>query len=432
MNGELARQKETKSIFKNYNFMLLLVGQNVSNIGNGIHYTAVIVYLLSLLGEVGSGFHIAILSLCSSIPRIVLSPFLGVYVDKIDRKKIIVLTDIFRGACILVLSMLQLTNRLSLTAIFVVTTINAIVGTLFNPAVMASIPNIVHHNNLTQANSLNEMSIKLSYIVGAALCGFIYAPFGILGVFLINGVSYVLSGISEMFIKMPAIEIDETKEKVVKISKIKEFWNDFIEGLLFLKSKIVLMYLSGFALILNFFITPLLVIVLPKIIKFTLDLGPKELGIIDGMMPLGTILGMIVLSMLKEREKNFGLFSKGLVMEGVIIFLVGLPIIPQIQPYLSNYLIYLILCGLMLLLGGVLAFVNVPLLATIQKIVPDIYRGRFFSILTTLTMGITPLGTLFIGLVSDNMIPANIFLLVGFISFVASLGIFIVPKIREL
>ena len=210
----------TNSVFRNRNFMLLLIGQLVSNLGNAIHSVSVVWYILNMVGEGKSGIFIASFTMCTLVPAIIFGPISGVYVDKLDRKKIIWGTDLIRGSLILVLGILTYYKVFPLTALFVITALSSFFGTFFNPAVDSSIPNIVDEKNLMTANSVNGMSRQLVFIFGAAIAGFLYYSIGIVGIFIVNGISFILSGISEMFIKLPSNKTDS--ESVKKI----DFWSD--------------------------------------------------------------------------------------------------------------------------------------------------------------------------------------------------------------
>jgi len=146
--------KKTGGLLKNRNFMLLFIGQVVSNLGNAVFSIAVVWYIMSLVGENDSGAYIGIFGMCTLIPFIVFGPISGVYVDKIDRKKIIVGTDVIRGLIMIALMILMYIDFYPLVSLFVLTIISVIFGTFFNPAVNASIPNVVDEEQLIRANSL--------------------------------------------------------------------------------------------------------------------------------------------------------------------------------------------------------------------------------------------------------------------------------------
>lgn len=414
------------SLFRNENFILLLIGQIVSNLGNAIHSVSVVWYILSLVGENRSGIFIAVFTMCTLIPSISFGPISGVYVDKLDRKKIIWGTDLIRGALILILGIFTYYKVFPLIFLFVITALNSFFGTFFNPAVDSSIPNIVDEKNLMTANSVNGISRQVVFIFGAAIAGFLYSYIGIVGIFLVNGISFILSGISEMFIKLQS-----SKDNAGDIDRVT-FWSDFKGGINYVKGQKLILKLLGFALVLNFLISPLFVVIFPKAIKFTLALGAREYGLFQAVLSVGAVVGMFILPMLPKREKNYKLIHRSLMLQSIIIALFGIPIIPMIYANFTNYSVFIMFCILSFVLMIFNSLVNVPIFTIFQKRVPDEYRGRFFGMLNTLTQGIVPLGLMVMGFLSDILHSSVIFIASGLISFALTIWMLFIPGFKEL
>ncbi|KGG80474.1 hypothetical protein Y919_05900 [Caloranaerobacter azorensis H53214] len=419
--------KSKFDIFENRDFMLLVIGRIVSNIGNSLHNAAVAWYIMSLVGEKSAGTFMGIFGMCSLIPFIIFGPISGVFVDKIDRKKIIVGTDFIRGGLILLLAILAYLDVLNLWILFIITAISAFFATFFNPAVSATIPNIVEEKDLNRANSLDGMSLQLSWIVGVAISGFLYYWIGILGIFILNGVSFIISGVSETFINIPPIKTNKDDANKNEWS----FWKEFKEGIIFLKGQKAIVILLGFAIIINFLFNPLFQIVFPKTVKFTLNLTARENGILGSVFPVGAIIGMFILSILPSREKYYMFMINGIIANGLIIILFGVPLIFLKFSLISSFGVYIIFLFLILILGVVNALVNVPLNTTFQKIVPDEFRGRFFGIVNTLSQGIVPLGLAVIGYISDKLATSTIFMFSGAIILLLGIFMFFIPELRE-
>ena len=425
---DVVLKSSSKSIFKNQNFMLLLIGQVVSNLGNAIHSTAVIWYIMSMVAEDRSGAILSILGLCSLIPSIVFGPISGVYVDKLDRKKIIVGTDIIRGSLALLLATFTFLNIIPLPALFIVTALSTFFGTLFNPAVDSSIPNVVEDEMLTKANSLNGISRQLVWILGAAISGILYAYVGIVGIFIINGLSFILSGLSEMFIKLPERKKKEENDTI----KESTFLKDFKDGIVYMKGQKVIMVLMSFALVLNFLYNPIFSIIFPKTIKFTLGVGAKHFGWFNSIFAIGSIAGMIILNVLPKREKVHNHVLGGITIQSILFLMFSIPIIPRVLEVIGGQKAFIIYCVIAFLMMICNVFVNVPLFTVFQRIVPDEYRGRFFGMLNTLTQGIVPLGLIFIGVVSDLIPVYIIYIVAGSISLALSIWMFFIKEFKEL
>lgn len=420
-------KSNSSRIFKNKDFMLLLMGQIVSNLGNAIHSVSVVWYILSFVGESRSGSFMAIFTMCMLIPSIVFGPISGVFVDKLNRKKIIVGTDFIRGMLILVLSIFTYFNIIPLIALFVITVLSSFFGTFFNPAVDASIPNVVDEEDLIKANSINGMSRQMVFIIGAGIAGFLYYSIGIVGIFIVNGLSFILSGVSEIFIDIPS-----SKKEMDEIENKMSFWEDFKGGIQFVRGQRQIMILMSFSLVLNFLFNPIFAVVFPKTIKFTLGLGAKEFGVLEAIFSIGAMIGMLLLSIIPKREKNSKLIFFGITTQSLIIVLFGIPIIPVIYNKINNFYVFIVFCILVFSMMVFNSLTNVPILTIFQKKVPDEYRGRFFGMLNTLSQGIVPIGLALIGVLSDILLPSTIFIVTGLILLSLSIWMIFIPELREL
>ena len=201
MKNKVERSKEAK-LLHNKDFILLFLGGFVSQIGSNIHYVAVTWFVLD---TTGSGTATGIILFLTTLPGVLISPFSGVIADRVNRKFLIVSMDIVRGVIVLWLSWAVYTEIAGFIHLAVATVLVAVSSAFFNPAVSASRPSIVADKNLQQANSFNQFSMKFSAIIGAALGGLLIAIFNISGVFMINGISYLFSAFSEMFIDIPQV-----------------------------------------------------------------------------------------------------------------------------------------------------------------------------------------------------------------------------------
>lgn len=423
---EIVVRENKRGLIKNKDFMLLIAGQIVSNIGNSVHSAAVSWFIMELMGEKNAGSFIAIFSACTLIPYIFFGPISGVFVDKMNRKKIIVGTDFIRGTLILILAVFTWFKIVPVVALFVITILSAFFGTLFNPAVSATIPNVVEEENLTKANSISGISTQMTFIIGAAISGFLYHYIGIIGVFVVNGISFILSGVAGLFINIPPTQRSENTTKEMS------FWKDFSGGIKFIMNQRVLMVMFGFVLFFNFLFNPIFQIVFPKTVKFTLGMGPEKFGILEALFSGGAVIGMLALSLLPKREKSYRLIMTMLIIQCTIFIMYGIPIIPSIQSKIGNLSAYLIFCVLAFTMSIANALINVPIFTIFQKIVPDEYRGRFFGLLNTLCQGIVPLGLGVVGVISGVVPPYLLFIIAGLLSTALSIFMAFVPELKEL
>lgn len=401
-----------ESLLKNPNFLLLFFGGIVSRIGNGIHHIGLVWYIMELHN---SGLAVGTILMLATIPGVILGPFSGVLVDRFDRKKIIIWMDIIRGVIVLLMSLMIITGTMNYTFLILGTVLLSICGTLFNPAVSASIPNIVKNEHLSKANSLEHLSMNLTGVIGPAVGGVMIAIWGVGGVFMINGISFLLSAFSEYFIKFPPQKKNYQTEKIHFITEMKE-------GVSFLYQQKALFYLLFTCLFANFFFAGSSVVGLPLVVRNSLQGSVQDFGLIEAAWPVGAILGGLLLSLLPEFKKVFKPFTIALSVQTVFWTLIGCITLPEI---IATYGISLIKYAIIacLILGGVCnAFVNVPLMVVFQRMVPDEKRGRIFGITMTISQGLVPIAIGLSGIVSDLVLPSYLFIIGGLGMFILMLN----------
>ena len=192
----------------NKNFFLLWQGQLVSCLGDAFYSMALGFWVLD---KTGSSSIMGILMAAISLPRIIIGPFAGVIVDRFDRKKMIILGDLIRGIGILFVGYAAYKNILEVWMVILIGVICGICSAFFNPAISSVIPDLVSNDNIVKANSAQQMAVSTTSLVGSLSGGFIYSILGASVMFIFNGISYIISTVTEMFISIPKVEQKESK-----------------------------------------------------------------------------------------------------------------------------------------------------------------------------------------------------------------------------
>lgn len=396
-----SKERTGQGLYSNRNFILLTIGQIVSNLGNSIQYTSMAWFVMSLVGEKNSGKYMGIFGMSSMITMIFMGSLAGVVVDRYDRKKIIVGTDILQGITVLIMAFMAYNNILSFNILIVFTVLVTFIGAFFNPAIMAVLPNIVKKEHLQKANSINSMVLQLSGIIGAAISGFFYYYLGITGIFLLNGISFILSGISEMFIEIPT-KVEEKN----RVKEKKHFWKDLKEGFGFIKNSPPIKVLLFIIIIVNFEFVPMFQVLLPKIVKFELNMTAKENGLLMSFITVGCLLGTTIMSKKELGEKLHKAIIKSIVSMSVFMALIGIPVYFYLSVGMGKEITIILIGMVFVLMGIMLSFSNITVVTVFHRNVPDEYSGRFWGILSMLTRLMGPVGLIVMGTLSD-MIPAS-------------------------
>ena len=404
------------NLYHNKNFILLFLGGLVSRIGNGIHNIAILWFVLDLTGSATATGTLLVLT---SLPGVILGPFSGVIADRVNRKFLIVGMDVIRGLVVLGLSWFVSTGTAGFLHLGVATVLVSICNSFFNPAVSATLPNIVDDSNLQQANSMEHISMNLTQIIGAAVGGILIATFGIAGVFMLNGISYLISAFSELFIKIPPIKKvekeDGQQEKTSFIEDIKFGFN-------FLYGHRSIFYLFVMAVFLNFLTNGLFGVGIPYIFKEVLEVSSSQFGYAQSLFFAGAIIGALLLNFLPEIKNYYMTIFGGMTVESLLIICVGIPTLPFILHTQTTTTIYIWLITTLVSMGIINAIINVPFQILFQRLIPDNIRGRVFGLLGTFTMALSPVSMGLTGFLLDRVLPGYIFIISGSLTLILVLA----------
>jgi MFS family permease len=386
------------------NFWLYAIGRLVSLIGSGIQSLALPLYILDLTG---SGVMMGTFAVVTMLPRILFGPIAGVLGDRFNRKKIMIYMDFARGAVILTMALMASIDALSLALIFVFQFVVSIFDISFDPATGAMLPDIVDQGRLMEANSILGSINSVSFIVGPALGGVLYGFFGIEVVFLLNGVSFALSGVSEIFIRYR-----QTTE-MGRIS-VRSVLRDIGEGIGYMRKINGLIMVIVFAMLSNFLLAPMFAVVFPFFARTVVGFSSQQYGFLQTSFVFGVLIGNIFLGTFLAKKRPGMLFATGLATETVILFLISALFFPFFVSFLggAGWLYFVALAVPFLTTGLFNAFVNTPLNTLFQKIVPTQYRSRIFAVLSILSQIATPLGAAIYGFAVDR-VPAHSLILIA-------------------
>lgn len=390
--GVEVKQKSNK--LWNKNFFLLWQGQLVSCLGDALYSIALGFWVLE---KTGSSAIMGILMASISIPRIVIGPFAGVLVDRFDRKKIIILGDLIRGLGMLLIAFGAYKGFLEVWMVMIIGIISGICSAFFNPSIMSVMPDIVPTDKLVKANSAYQLATTSTNLVGSMSGGFLFSILGAPILFLINGVSYIISSATEVFIKVPKVERKKSEFK---------FKEDLVDGFKFVYRLKGILWLMVFACLLNFLFGIFTILLMPW---FSQDasLGVGRYGVMNAVMSMGMLGGMVFLSIVNINYKDkFKVLYLGLTICIGSIF---------IGTYTNNF--YGI-CIFYFISLAAMAISNTMLNTSLQVIVPQDMRGKVNSMVSTAAMSIQPIGTLLGGVLGEIFYPRDVILVCFMISIV--------------
>ena len=412
---------------RNKNFIIIVIGQIISLFGNAIQRFSMSLYLLEFTGSTAAFANILAIS---TIPYILFAPIAGRLSDKINRKKIMVYLDLFCSILIGIYAFILLRGKDSELIVAIVMFMLSVCYTLYGPAVVSSIPQIVEEDKLTSANGIINQVGSVVNFLGPILAGVLYGLVGIKLIVIINAISFLVSAIMELFLDIPDVvkrDEDTDKGKVLSVEFIKKSFIDMGHSFVYLKKekKIILGIIASYALC-NIFLVPILSIVAPYFINILLELPSQVYGVVEGICVLGMILGGFWISIKPK------MFSMKKVHYTYFPMIVGVTLMATLGFIrLNNYVLAGLfgVSGMAIMLS--LSLSNVLTLTFIQKEVPSDMLGRVSAFSTAVaTISVAP-GQLLFGQVIDMGIHIGIILIITAIVNVG-LILFVKWNVREL
>lgn len=381
-----------------------ITSQAVSLFGSSIVQMAIVWYVTM---QTSSGIWLTILTLSSFLPQMIISPFAGVWADRYNKKKIIILADVLIAASTLILAIFLQINNLantSLIAIVVVSIIRSIGTGIQTPTVNSMIPLLVPEDKLMKFNGVNSSIQSVIQFASPLVAGGILVLGSISNILFIDVITAILGVGILSFIKIEQKSVQKIEEKASTINEIKEGIRFSISDKLI--GKLLLIYgIFIFLSVPSSFMSSLII---------TRNFGQDYmyLSICETIGFVGMFLGGLLLGTwggFKNRNKTLTL---GMILYS--IFAIGLGLVTQ----------YWMFVALIFFISFSIPIIQTTTMTMLQEKVPIEMQGRIFSLLNAIFSGLMPLGMILFGVLADIVsinyliIPAGaILLLIGILMF---------------
>lgn len=393
-----------RALLKNKNFSLLLAGNAVSLLGSNMQQFALSLYVLALTG---SATIFSTMLAISILPRIILTPFAGVFGDWFDRKKSIVTMDTINGLLIGAYAILFfLKGGISIFGIYLLVVLLEITEIFFGSAMAAVTPSIVKKEELFDANSLKSVVSNVCSMIAPLIAAVLYGVIGMQGMLVMNSVSFLLSAFSETFIEVPSLH-----KKPEKIN-MKNFAQDFKEGLGILKEIRILKNIIGLGMILNFSLGAVFNVALVFVLKETLSASDMEIGIFSSLLSLSMVLTPLLLAGFAKSVNLGKLLIYSFIAVSLVICTMGGTLMGGL---FTRNMIFVLLIALSFVIGIFVSMANISLGTMFDSIVPKSAMGRVGSVMSLLMTIIQPIGQVLMGVGMDFMKPQYPMILAGVI-----------------
>lgn len=203
------------SVFRNRNFSLMWTGQLISTMGSALTSLAASIYVFRLTG---SALSVGLMLMATAAPSLFVGLFAGVFVDRYDRRRIMVIADILRALLIIAVPLLVQFNVLWL---YIIVMLTSAIGQFFDPAFESVLPEVASDEELAAANSLMAISSFGSTAVGFAAAGLIASAANINWAFYLDALSFVLSALCILLIRVKPIQAEEDTSVAVVLKNLR-------------------------------------------------------------------------------------------------------------------------------------------------------------------------------------------------------------------
>ena len=399
-----------KNVFAYKNYSLTFFGALVSNLGGLLYSFAVSFYILKITGNNAfiQGAYLA----TGGIVYVLVTLFGGVISDRFHKGKIMYLCDYAKGAVIIgftLLTMFVFKNDAAKVAIlFVITILGNFIGAIFSPASASLLPRIIPKESLQQGQSYYSVMQSAIGIGGVVLAGVLYSVLPTDVLFLIVGGCYIISAITEMFIRY---DHQKSEEKLT----VKTVFSDIGIGVKYLFNLKPIFYLMMVALFINFFFSPVSSNFLPYFVATDiastdyLFKGAIEPEMWNSIISVASALGMIIMAIIFSAKQPKPSIVKGLRFSFILVdvVVVGLAVFyflffKGIIP-INAMILIMVFGGFGI--GMLLPTINIPSSTKTMMLVDEDKLGKVSSVTDVASQGLIPLSSFLAGIVISGLGP---------------------------
>jgi len=388
-----------------HNFRLFWFGQMISLVGTWMQNVARGWLVLQMTN---SPFLLGLVSMLGTLPVLFIAPFGGVLADKLNKRTVVITTQITAMLLAFALATLILTKHVQYWHIVVLASILGVTMAIDAPTRQSFIVEMVGKKDLLNAIALNSSIFNLARILGPALAGLIISAIGIVLCFYVNGISY-LAVIAGLF--MMKGNFSPKKKNNTHVLR------DIRDGFGYARRDKNIISLITLVALSSIFIMPYAML-MPVFARDILQVGAKGLGILLASAGVGALVGALTLAFLSDYRKK-GRF----VMAGTTTFVTATVLFSLSNDYHISLL-------LLLFIGWGMVMQNASINSLLQTIAPDHLRGRIMSLYVLFFMGMMPFGSFQAGFIADHL-GAQMALRIGGI-IVACVTVFLFTSNRGL
>jgi DHA3 family macrolide efflux protein-like MFS transporter len=396
-------------------FFGIWTGQAFSLIGSRVVQFALVWWLTKLTG---SATVLATATMAALIPEIVLAPLAGAYVDRWNRRMVMIVADGLVALASLWLAYLFWVEAAQVWHVYVIMLVRAVGGSFHWPAMQASTSLMVPEKHLTRVAGLNQTLNGALSIVGPPLGALLMEVLLLYGVMLVDVGTAMLAILPLFFAHVPQPRRDDMD---VEGTEKPTVWTDMREGLRYILGWPGLVALIGLAMIVKIALTPAFSL-LPLLVSEHFNGDAAQLSLLEAVSGVGILLGGLILSVWGGFRRKIYTMMLGVVILGLGFVALG---------FTPGGLFWMALVSIFVI-GLMIPLVDGPIMAILQGTVTPEMQGRVFTLMGSLLWITSPFSLAIAGPVSDRFGLQVWYLTAGTLCGVAGLGGFFVPAIVDI
>jgi MFS transporter, DHA3 family, macrolide efflux protein len=386
-----------------------MISQTVSLMGSMLVMYSIMWYITL---RTQSGVMMTIMVLCTFVPSILLTPFAGVWADKLNRKKLMIIADLVIAGVTLLIAILYFMGIRDLWIIFVVSVIRSFGQAVHQPAVSSVYPQIVPKENLLKIQGISQGIQSSSMILMPLLAGLLLALSSIEYIFFIDVITAIIAVIILVgFVRLPKHDAEDNNEKI-------QYFVDIKEGLKYAFSHPLIFNILMFGFLFMFMVAaPAFLSYLQVARVFGAEAW--RLSVLETVFGLGMLGGSVIISI-------WGGYKNRLITYFVSYILIGIGTVGLGLPF--NFWVYI---GFWAFIGFFISLSSPILVALIQEKVDPVFIGRVFSVFGLISTVSMPLGMILFGPLSDTIDVSLIILISGLMMIIIAIFPLFKKKLME-
>ena len=392
-------------------FGIIWSGQLISTLSSAIVGYAVIFWLSM---ETKSAEVLAWATIASLLPQMVIGPFTGVFVDRWDRRRTMIMADIFIAACTFIMALMFIRGDVRISFVYLLLVMRSMGSAFHIPAMQASIPLLAPESELMRISGINQVIQSVSVIAGPALAALLITVMNMTWVLMIDVTGALIAVVTLLLVHIPNPPRKDDAPKPNVLRELKA-------GLRQIYIRPGLLWLFIIIVLAHFFIMPVAAL-FPLMTINHFNGGTYQMSIVEVCWGIGMLAGGALLGVRKLKIPEIIIINITFLVLGLTFLFSG--ILPETG--------FWFFAGLTLIGGITMAVYSAAFMVVIQTNVDMAVMGRVFSLYGSLTLLPSIFGLLQTGFIADAIGVPNAFIISGSAITLLAICAFFIPALRAM